>query len=214
MLSRAALAPSIFLALLSAVAAHAATIEVFATDSAGQPVADVAVFAVSPSTTAETKNAKASIEQKDREFIPFVSVIQQGTTVSFPNQDPILHHVYSFSPAKNFEIKLYTGKAPSEVIFDKSGVVVLGCNIHDWMTAYVVVVPTPYFARTDATGMARLRDVPAGSYEIRAWHPMQRAALVPYPLAVDARASAKATFTFDLVSRKPRYKPPLDRLRY
>lgn len=214
MLSRAALAPSLLLVLHALVPAYAATIEVFATDAAGQPVADVAVFAISPGTTAEARNAKVSIQQEDREFIPFVSVIQQGTTVSFPNKDPILHHVYSFSPAKNFEIKLYTGKSPSEVIFDKAGVVALGCNIHDWMSAYVVVVPTPYFARTDATGLARLRDLPGGSYEVRAWHPMQRAPLVPYALAVDARASVKTTFTFDLVPRKPRYKPPLDRLRY
>src|SRR5262249_17518781 len=134
--------------------------------------------------------------------------------VSFPNKDPILHHVYSFSAAKNFEIKLYTGKSPSEVLFDRAGVVTLGCNIHDWMIAYIVVVPTPYFARTGPDGTAGLRDVPAGGYEVRAWHPLQRAALQPAAVTVDARVAAKAEFSFDLHPRKPKYKPPLDRMRY
>ena len=155
-----------------------------------------------------------AVEQVDREFVPYVSVIQTGTTVTFPNRDPILHHVYSFSPAKTFEIKLYTGKSPSEILFDKSGVVTLGCNIHDWMIAYIVVVPTPYFGRTDASGVARLRDLPAGSYEVRAWHPQQRAALVPHTLALDAASSSRLAFAFDLVPRKPKFKPPFDRLKY
>lgn len=197
-----------------ATAANGASIDVFATDAAGQPVADVAVYAVSASVPAEARNAKVTIEQRDREFIPFVSVIQQGTTVSFPNRDPILHHVYSFSPPKNFELKLYTGKSPSEVLFDRPGVVTLGCNIHDWMIAYVVVVPTPYFARTDASGIARLRELPAGRYEIRGWHPLQRSAPAPHALSLEAREGAKAAFAFDLLPRKAKYKPPLDRLRY
>jgi len=211
-MSRVALA--LFLVAAASAAANAATVEVFATDAAGQPVADVAVYAVGAAVPAEARNVKVAIEQEDREFIPFVSVIQQGTTVSFPNKDTILHHVYSFSPTKSFEIKLYTGKSPSEVLFDKSGVVALGCNIHDWMTAYVVVVPTPYFARTDASGNARLKDLPAGNYEIRAWHPLQRVILAPQSLALEARTAAKADFALELVPRKPRYKPPLDRLRY
>jgi plastocyanin len=208
-MSRVTLALSFILA--AGAAAHAASVEVSAVDASGQPVADVAVYAIPASGPLEARGAKVAIEQQDREFM---SVIQQGTTVTVPNRDPILHHVYSFSPPKSFEIKLYTGKSPSEVLFDKAGVVALGCNIHDWMTAYVMVVPTPYLGRTDATGVARLRDMPAGAYEVRAWHPLQRAALVPYALTLDARASAKANFAFDLLPRKPRYKPPLDRLRY
>jgi plastocyanin len=82
----------------------------------------------------------------DREFTPYVSVIQTGTRVEFPNRDPIQHHVYSFSPAKTFEIKLYSGRSPESILFDKPGVITIGCNIHDWMIAYVLVVPTPYFA--------------------------------------------------------------------
>ena len=200
--------------VLAATGVRGASIEVRARDASGMPVPDAAVYAIASSGATEARSARATLEQADREFVPYVSVIQQGTTVTFPNRDPILHHVYSFSPAKAFEIKLYTGKSPSEILFDKSGVVTLGCNIHDWMIAYIVVVPTPHFARTDAAGVARLRDLPAGSYEVRAWHPQQRAALVPHTLALDASTNPTAGFIFDLVPRKPKFKPPFDRLKY
>ena len=199
---------------LAASAAQAASVEIQVRDAAGLPVADAAVYALPASGPVEAKGARAAIEQVDREFVPYVSVIQQGTTVTFPNRDPILHHVYSFSPAKAFEIKLYTGKSPSEILFDKAGVVTLGCNIHDWMIAYVVVVPTPYFARSDASGLARLREMPAGAYELRAWHPQQRMNAAVQPLALDAGSAARATIAIDTAPRKPKFKPPLDRLKY
>ena len=153
-----------------------------------------------------------AVEQVDREFVPYVSVIQTGTTVTFPNRDPILHHVYSFSPAKTFEIKLYTGKSPSEIRFEKPGVITLGCNIHDWMIAYILVVGTPHFAKTDAAGNAALRDVPSGPYELRVWHPQQGAAAASQAIALDS--SSRAQFVLEVSPRKPKYKPPLDRLRY
>lgn len=199
--------------LATAIAPRAATLEVHVRDGSGGPVADAVVYAVAPGMQ-ESRAARAAIEQVDREFVPHVSVIQAGTTVSFPNRDPILHHVYSFSPAKPFEIKLYTGKSPVEVLFDKPGVVALGCNIHDWMIGYVVVVPTAHFAKTDASGIARLRDVPGGAYELRAWHPQQRGALPPLSLALEEAVAARAQFVADIAPRKARYKPPLDRLRY
>lgn len=157
-----------------------------------------------------------AVEQHDREFVPYVSVIQTGTAVAFPNRDAILHHVYSFSPAKTFEFKLYTGKSPGEVKFDKPGVVTLGCNIHDWMIGYILVVSTPYFARSDASGAARLRDLPAGAYELRVWHPNQRATPEATATAVTLEAATqhRTEHALELVPRKPRYKPPLDRLKY
>lgn len=193
----------------------AASIEVVARDAAGQPVADVAVYAVAGGTGPEPRHARsAAVEQVDREFVPYVTVIQSGTVVTFPNRDPILHHVYSFSPAKPFEIKLYTGKSPVEVVFDRPGVVTLGCNIHDWMLGYIVVVPTPHFARTTASGVANLRDLPAGHYELRAWHPQQRVAVAAQPLELGTATIARTVIDFDLQPRKAKYKPPLDRLRY
>jgi hypothetical protein len=96
--------------------------------------------------------------------------------------------VYSFSPAKKFEIKLYVGTPAAPVVFDKPGIAVLGCNIHDTMAAWVVVVETPHFGLTGADGRVSLAAVPAGSYRLRTWHPsLPAGAPVPdQPLQVAA----------------------------
>jgi plastocyanin len=195
---------------------EAASIDVSVRDAAGNPVRDAVVYAVPTSGAVESKGARTvAIEQIDREFVPNVSVIQVGTRVEFPNRDPIQHHVYSFSPAKTFEIKLYTGRPPAGILFDKPGVVTIGCNIHDWMLAYVLVVPTPYFAKLDASGSAPLGDMRPGTYEVFAWHPRQREAAAPVQVALDGPAAATSVaFRLEVEPRKPRYKPPLDRMKY
>jgi plastocyanin len=203
------------LLVLAAPLARAASLEAQVTDAAGKPLADAVVYAIAGSThEARPARPSAAIEQIDREFVPYVTAVQVGTTVTFPNRDPILHHVYSFSPAKNIDIPLYTGKSPVEVLFDKAGVVTLGCNIHDWMIGYILVVPTAHFAKTDARGMARLRELPAGAYDVHAWHPQQRAALAPQRVTLDASPTPALAFTIDAPPRKPKYKPPLDRMKY
>jgi plastocyanin len=214
-MSRAPATLAVLLAWVAPFGAHAASIDVFVRDAAGKPVADVVVYAMPAAGASDARPGKtAQIAQEDREFVPFVSVIQAGTTVTFPNRDPILHHVYSFSPAKSFEIKLYTGKSPSQILFDKPGVVTLGCNIHDWMVAYMLVVQTPYFAKTDAGGAARLRDLPVGGYDLAAWHPQQRAAADAHRVVLDAASAPSLQFALDVAPRKPKFKPPLDRLKY
>jgi len=203
-------------AALVSLQCAAASIDVEVRDSAGSAVPDVAVYAMPAMGGLEARagRATAQIEQVDREFVPYLTVLQTGTTASFPNRDPILHHVYSFSPAKSFEIKLYTGKSPSTVTFDKAGIVTLGCNIHDWMIAYVLVVSTPWFGKTDAAGVVKLRDLPAGSYAVHAWHPQEKAAAAPVTVAPESQATATVRFTMDVAPRRPKYKPPLDRLKY
>lgn len=204
------------LALAAAPIANGASAQVQVKDAAGKPLADTVIYAV-PGANVDVKPSKApvAVEQIDREFVPYVTVIQVGTTVTFPNRDPILHHVYSFSPAapKDFEIKLYSGNSP-QFVFDKPGVVTLGCNIHDWMIGYIAVVPTPYFAKTDANGLARLRDLPAGAYDVHAWHPHQKAAIAPERVTMDSSSSPVIPITIDAPPRKVKYKPPLDRLKY
>jgi hypothetical protein len=103
--------------------------------------------------------------------VPYVEPVFVGWNVRFPNSDNIRHQVYSFSPAKRFELPLYGGQDAESVLFDQPGVVVLGCNIHDWMVAYVYVSKTPYFAKTEATGTATIEDLPPGDYTARVWHP-------------------------------------------
>ncbi len=111
------------------------------------------------------------VAQENKKFLPDVLAVTTGTEVLFPNHDAVRHHVYSFSPAKKFELKLYKGTPSTPVLFDQPGVVVLGCNIHDLMVGWLLVVETPYFAKTDALGRASFADVPPGSYQLRTWHP-------------------------------------------
>lgn len=151
--------------------AHSASLTVHLSDAAGNPLADTVVFAELATGQAQSKsNVVTEIEQKGRKFSPLVTVVQTGSEISFPNHDTVRHHVYSFSPAKTFDIKLYSGVPGSPVRFDKPGSVVVGCNIHDQMLAYIHVVSTPYFAKTDAKGDAQIHNVVAGNYKLKAWH--------------------------------------------
>lgn len=161
------------LALLAATRAGAATLEATVADAQGRPVADAVVVAVprTPVPAPPRPAAAVEVSQKSQEFVPFVTAIPVGTAVQFPNQDTVRHHVYSFSAPKQFEIKLYAGVPEKPVLFDKPGVVTLGCNIHDWMLAYIYVADTPFVAVTDASGKASLADLPGGRYALRVWHP-------------------------------------------
>jgi plastocyanin len=155
--------------------AHAQTAAIAATvtDDQGRPVEDAVVVAV-PSDGAmhmPPRPHESVVDQVDQEFTPKVTAILVGTAVRFPNHDNIRHQVYSFSPAKRFELPLYAGVPAEPVVFDKPGVVVLGCNIHDWMIAYIYVSESPYFARTGKDGKALLAELPARAYTVRVWHP-------------------------------------------
>ena len=152
-------------------ATQAGNVRVRVQDGTGRSLADAVVFLESAAAKSLVKSASGSeIAQVGKQFVPSVTVVPVGSLVQFPNRDTVRHHVYSFSPAKTFELKLYTGTAASPVLFDRPGIVVLGCNIHDHMTAWVVVVETPYHARTDGDGRAVLEGVPPGAYRLRAWH--------------------------------------------
>lgn len=141
------------------------------TDHAGKAVKDAVVFATPLDGKPSGAAKSAVIDQVRKEYVPRVTAVQVGAQVSFPNRDQIRHSVYSFSDPKTFELPLYKGVPSSPVVFDKPGVVVLGCNIHDWMKAYVYVTETPYFGVTDESGKANLADVPPGEYRVDVWHP-------------------------------------------
>jgi plastocyanin len=139
-------------------------------DDGKKPLADAVVSLHSPNTAQLAVPAKAIMDQHQMMFTPNVLPVTLGTLVRFPNSDNIHHEVYSFSPAKRFELPLYAGVQAEPVLFDKAGVVTLGCNIHDWMVGYIVVLDTPYFAKTGADGQVHL-EAPAGDYLLRVWHP-------------------------------------------
>ncbi|HNM38974.1 MAG TPA: methylamine utilization protein [Giesbergeria sp.] len=152
-------------------AASAASLRVQVLDSAGKPLEGAVVSLVSDAARRAVRPLpEQEIAQENKQFVPAVRVVTVGTLVRFPNRDSVRHHVYSFSPAKKFEIKLYAGTPAAPVRFDQPGVAVLGCNIHDQMVGWVVVLDTPYFAQTDAQGQALLEGIPAGAHQLRAWH--------------------------------------------
>ncbi|KJS04272.1 MAG: hypothetical protein VR73_14875 [Gammaproteobacteria bacterium BRH_c0] len=113
----------------------------------------------------------AVMDQRDNQFVPHVIAVRTNTLVHFPNSDNIRHHVYSFSPAKRFELRLYHGTTAEPVLFDKPGQVVLGCNIHDSMLAYIYVVDSDYFAVSDPLGKLELQEIPPGEYQLLIQHP-------------------------------------------
>ena len=102
--------------------------------------------------------------------MPALTVVYKGAQISFPNNDNIRHHVYSFSRSNPFEIPLYAGQTAPPVTFANPGVVALGCNVHDWMSAYVFVSDTPFYAVTGSDGVARIQGLPPGDYAVEVWH--------------------------------------------
>jgi len=158
-------------ALLAGLSAQAANQLIQVTNETGQAQAGVAVSVyvngVKPTGAASTVS---DMGQRDKAFVPRLRVIQTGTSVNFPNFDTVRHHVYSFSPIRTFEIKLYAGTPAAPVVFDKAGTATLGCNIHDKMLGYIHVVNTPFHGVTDANGQLTL-DLPAGEHRVRVWTP-------------------------------------------
>ena len=162
----------------------AASLQVTVVDEQGRPVPDAVVFLDSVQASKVVRPmAQVDMAQQNKRFVPDVLLVTRGTPVAFPNRDTVRHHVYSFSPTKRFELKLYVGTPAQPVVFDQPGVAVLGCNIHDQMIARVVVVDTPYRAQADADGRVVLDNVPPDAYQLRLWH--QR-------LPVGAAAQAQA----------------------
>lgn len=174
-------------ALGMATAALAEPLSIQVVDAAGKPLAGAVVALEQPGLAKRARaGALADMAQKDRQFQPQLLVVHTGTEVRFPNLDTVRHHVYSFSAAKTFELKLYLGEAAPPQRFDKAGVAQLGCNIHDQMSAFVVVVDTPVHGITNAQGEVRLERL-SGTGSLKAWHPsLPRQELQATPLQAGA----------------------------
>ena len=186
------------LAILCASAVNASPVTVKVATPSGDPAVDAIVVFDPLDSAAPGAATTAVIDQVDKRFVPRVSVVRTGTSVTFPNSDHIRHQVYSFSPAKTFSLKLYAGSPKMDVVFDKPGLVVLGCDIHDTMIAFVGVVDSPYFGKITDTGIVTL-DLPAGHYRMRIWHPSLAAVMqAPQELTVTERpASIPVTVQLD-----------------
>jgi plastocyanin len=159
--------------------AWGAGVSVTVTDINARPIEDVVVVfeagaaadhaGAAPKSTAAAPHV--TIDQRNMRFVPEISVVRSGTAIDFPNSDQIRHQVYSFSPAKNFKLALYAGHVYPPLVFDKSGLVTLGCNIHDSMIGFVYVTDSPWFGKTDANGRVELAALPPGDYRAVLWHP-------------------------------------------
>ena len=166
----------LLLLVLAAATSSASEVDVYVVDRDGQAVADVAVFAMKSGGRNQlpASTASAVMEQIDKQFVPHLLVIQAGTSVEFPNSDSVAHHVYSFSHPNKFMLPMYKGFAHPPVTFEHSGVVILGCNIHDHMLGYILVVDSVNYTKTDDSGKASLSLEKPEDYEIKIWSPRIR----------------------------------------
>ena len=189
----------------------AAPFAVRVVDSAGQPVRDavVTLYPAGKAARAPRPGGRFTVSQKSLQFHPFLTVVPVGSDVSFPNLDPTKHHVYSFSPAKRFELKLFARDQSRTVHFDKPGVVALGCNIHDQMSAFIYVTDSAWSAGTNAQGVAAFADAPNGPARMVVWHPYLRA---PGGTLQQAVASGQRSASVQVRLRPP--SPPMSMADY
>jgi plastocyanin len=198
-------------ARLAPVVSASGSLEVVVKDERGKPISDAVISLTQAGGSAPPfRLAAAVMDQQNRMFVPVVLAVPVGTAVTFPNRDDIRHHVYSFSRPKPFELPLYMGLPAAPVVFDKPGVVVLGCNIHDWMVAYIYVSATPHFAKTTDDGVVRLADVAPGTYEARVWHRLMRGEPEKSgkPITITAGDPGRLEFTLALKFDRRRPAPP------
>lgn len=155
--------------VLANVNAAELTVEVIS--KSGAPLRNTVVYVESDTPLEHTAPAPSAImDQVNSQFVPHILVVQKGTLIDFPNSDSIKHHVYSFSPAKTFELQLYKDQEPEPQLFDQAGRVEMGCNVHDWMLGYIYVVDTPYFGKTNQHGRITF-NLPEGQYTVQIRQP-------------------------------------------
>jgi plastocyanin len=181
----------------------------------GKGIAQAIVFVQSPvaaETTPAAAQPRATMDQINKTFVPGVLPIVVGSEVRFPNHDQVQHHVYSFSRVKTFELPLYKGQEAGPVRFDKPGLVKIGCNIHDWMSAVILVLPNSHFTVTDSAGHFTLAGLPPGKLTLGAWHELALGKLEDTLQLVEVGAGTGAV-TFRLTLGAPKKRPPQRGLR-
>lgn len=183
---------------MHAACAPAASLRVAVKLPDGQSLADAVITVRSMDKRLDpAAPIHAVMDQIHRMFVPEILVIPVGSTVSFPNSDSVSHQIYSFSPAKSFQLSLYRGKPYPPMLFDRTGVVILGCNIHDWMIGYIDVTDAPFYGTTNAQGSWSAQ-LPGGKYEITVWHPRMREQSPTLVRELSVDATDRATLTLRL----------------
>ena len=182
--------------LATVITAPAAEFSCTISSTKGEPVADTVVSLIPLDTPAPPVPATIQVDilQEGQEFTTYVTVVQTGTKVVFPNRDTVQHHVYSLSKPKKFELPLYNPGQAESIVIEVPGLVTIGCNIHDWMITHLVVVPTPWFAQSGPDGMVKL-NAPAGRYRLEIWHPRATATAKEVTLAENSAIKETVTLT-------------------
>jgi len=195
--------------LVLAAPLGAAPLTVRVVDPSGRPVRDavVTLYPLGGAARAPRPGGHFVVSQQNIQFHPFLTIVPVGADVSFPNLDNTKHHVYSFSPAKRFELKLFAKDQSRTVHFDKPGVIALGCNIHDQMSAFIVVTDSAWTARTNGQGVAAFGDAPNAPGRVTVWHAYLRA---PGGMTQQAIAAGQRSANFSVRLRPPPPAMPMD----
>lgn len=203
------LKPRLALILLSCIASPvlAGDLNLKLVDAAGRPVSD-AVVSVRPAGGIPSDPIRfpwpTTMVQQNVAFVPHVLIVPVGATVRFPNKDKVRHHVYSFSRPAKFEIKLFGQDETRSYTFKAPGAVAVGCNIHDQMTGFIKVVETPFAAKSDAAGTARITGMATGTAQVTIWHPLLRAKDNELVVNIPIPGSGAASKTVPLTLRAAR----------
>jgi plastocyanin len=181
-------------------------------DSKGAPIEGAIVYVRSVKGSFPPPAEPYVMDQVDLDFAPGLLPVLVGGKVAFPNKDQVQHQLYSLSAAKKFELPLYKGRPADPVVFDKPGVVKLGCNIHDWMSGAILVLQNPYFAATGKDGKATLKEVPqTPGLELAVFHPRLRGEpdKTAKPLKWKGK-SASASWSLDLRPEMKKKRPDVN----
>lgn len=158
-----------------------------------RPLPDVVVWLEGDE---RSKPMRKTLTQKNKIFEPHVMVVTKGSTIDFPNEDYIFHNVFAEYNATKFDLGMYPHGQTRSHRFDAVGTVSILCNMHAEMSAFVVIVDTPYFTKTDSKGRFRIPGVPSGHYSARAWHESRREATKPIDIS--------GATTIDFVVARPK----------
>ena len=195
-------------------ASSASALSVTVAGADGRPVVGaVVIVELAAGAPKPAPGLKAVMDQRNLMFVPDVLVVQTGTAIDFPNSDQVRHQVYSFSGAKKFQLALYAGRAHAPVVFDRAGLVTLGCNIHDSMLGYIWVTDSPWFGRTAADGSLGLRELEPGEYTVRVWHALldESGPQLELHLRLGEGAAGTANFRLKRPLRAPQHNHGADK---
>ena len=172
-------------------------VQVFVKSKTGQELGDLVVY-LEPldGQILDKSHKEVVVGQRDKSFTPYITVSQTNSKVNFVNQDNITHHIYSAESENKFSFKIRAGTTHSLTQFDQANEIAMGCNIHDWMSGYLLVVNTPYFDKTDELGQVSFNLAKKGKYKVVVWHPQMQAE--NNRMIMEQDITKHNTFTFTL----------------